>query len=167
MQLFFAGFLAGVGVHVAIVDAERSASRGLSPYIYTINVRHGNFSWTVHRRYHHFFKLNTAIFVSRNKPHFRKRSAEDFADKVSSRGSFPLTFLIDFCAKLHFVWELMRKETKVAKYVWCGGRELLTHDTRQWPIIFSQCQAWHYLSLFRYLVLSDPPLLIFLIEKLF
>lgn len=90
------GFLSGVGVHITISKVEHTVTTSRwSPYLYTINVSHGIFSWSVQRRYHHFFRLNTALFVSRNKPHFghHKRSRDDYADRVRffSRMSYLLS----------------------------------------------------------------------------
>jgi hypothetical protein len=72
----------GVPVYVAITEAEHSVSSSrLSPYLYTISISHGPFTWTVRKRYHHFFKLNTNLFVIRNKPSF-SQNKRPTSDKV-------------------------------------------------------------------------------------
>jgi len=47
---------------VKVTDAIRQASRGsLNPYIYTIEAKHGDFSWTIKRRYKHFNDLHDRL----------------------------------------------------------------------------------------------------------
>ena len=47
-------------------DAEYNRHQ-LNPYLYTIEVCHGNFRWLIHKRYHHFWKLHKAIKLDKLK----------------------------------------------------------------------------------------------------
>ena len=42
---------------------ERTLSHRLNPFLYTIEVTHGPKNWVVRRRYHHFRKLHTSLYM--------------------------------------------------------------------------------------------------------
>ena len=66
-DIVFTGFLPGVPVDISITARERSLSHKFNPLLYTIEVRHGSYQWTIRRRYHHFRKVHAALFVFRTK----------------------------------------------------------------------------------------------------
>jgi len=60
------GFMDNIVVRARIVGLERTeAARSLNPFLYTIELRHGGFTWTVTRRYNHFFKLHSLLSMFR------------------------------------------------------------------------------------------------------
>ncbi|XP_055838455.1 phospholipase D1-like isoform X2 [Episyrphus balteatus] len=59
-------FIPGVDVKVNIIDTERSVTTHfLSPNLYTIELTHGSFSWTIKKRYKHFNSLHQQLMVFR------------------------------------------------------------------------------------------------------
>lgn len=52
-------------ITVKITEAEHSSSNMLHPYLYTIEVQHSNFSWTVKRRQYHFNQLHKQLLLYR------------------------------------------------------------------------------------------------------
>ncbi|KAH8384668.1 hypothetical protein KR093_004438, partial [Drosophila rubida] len=55
-------FIPGREIHVRIVDTERSVTTHLlNPNLYTIELTHGNFKWTIKRRYKHFNSLHQQL----------------------------------------------------------------------------------------------------------
>jgi hypothetical protein len=107
---------------VTITQAEHcvAAASRLSPYLYTIKLSHGPFTWTVKKRYHHFFKLNTSIVVARNKPNFgqNKKVKEDVTDKVSFQKNFQNMFSLvslEQCLLLSFCVFLTVRFTDLSK----------------------------------------------------
>ncbi|XP_055916845.1 phospholipase D2 isoform X2 [Eupeodes corollae] len=59
-------FIPGVEVKVQIVDTERSVTTHfLSPNLYTIELTHGPFTWTIKKRYKHFNSLHQQLMVFR------------------------------------------------------------------------------------------------------
>ncbi|KAH8339964.1 hypothetical protein KR067_004173 [Drosophila pandora] len=55
-------FIPGREIHVRIVDTERSVTTHLlNPNLYTIELTHGPFKWTIKRRYKHFNSLHQQL----------------------------------------------------------------------------------------------------------
>ncbi|XP_052840852.1 phospholipase D2 isoform X1 [Drosophila gunungcola] len=55
-------FIPGREIHVRIVDTERSITTHLlNPNLYTIELTHGPFKWTIKRRYKHFNSLHQQL----------------------------------------------------------------------------------------------------------
>ncbi|KAM8713812.1 hypothetical protein ACLKA7_014042 [Drosophila subpalustris] len=55
-------FIPGREIHVRIVDTERSVTTHLlNPNLYTIELTHGTFKWTIKRRYKHFNSLHQQL----------------------------------------------------------------------------------------------------------
>ncbi|XP_017839064.1 phospholipase D2 isoform X1 [Drosophila busckii] len=55
-------FIPGCEIHVRIVDTERSVTTHLlNPNLYTIELTHGPFKWTIKRRYKHFSSLHQQL----------------------------------------------------------------------------------------------------------
>lgn len=50
---------------VRVSGVERSLSHTFNPLLYTVHVSHGDFHWTVRRRYHHFRDLHVALRMYR------------------------------------------------------------------------------------------------------
>ena len=64
-------FIPNVPVHVEIIDYERSlTSHLLNPNLYTIQLTHGAFVWTVKRRYKDFYALHQQLSVFRASLNF-------------------------------------------------------------------------------------------------
>ena len=62
------GFIPECPIAVTISDVEHvETGRSFNPYLYTIQLHHCGYSWTVHRRYNHFLKLHTALTLYRSK----------------------------------------------------------------------------------------------------
>ena len=64
---FFAVFLGATPVEVEITQMtclESNPHAHWNPYLYTIEVTHGEYIWTVKKRYNQFLKLHTAIMLS-------------------------------------------------------------------------------------------------------
>lgn len=59
-------FIPGVDVIVKIIDTERNVTTHfLSPNLYTIELTHGPFTWTIKKRYKHFNSLHQQLMVFR------------------------------------------------------------------------------------------------------
>ena len=65
-----------------ISHVERSTSKRLNPFLYTIEVRHGDFEWTIRRRNHDFRRLHTALFLLRTF-HGKKMAASAAASVIA------------------------------------------------------------------------------------
>ena len=72
---FLLGFQNGLPVQVKITNVQKTElprsetlrHRQLNPYLYNIEVTHGQTSWFIKKRYGHFLKLHTAIVFSRSQ----------------------------------------------------------------------------------------------------
>ncbi|XP_022246655.1 phospholipase D1-like [Limulus polyphemus] len=61
-------FIPHCGISIRISNEERcSTSHFLNPNLYIIEIQHGNFQWTVKRRYKHFHELHKHLRVYRAK----------------------------------------------------------------------------------------------------
>lgn len=62
-------FLSGQRVDISIIDVTTQPSRNnmMSPYLYTIQVRHAGSEWTVKRRFKHFRHLHKELVMYRTK----------------------------------------------------------------------------------------------------
>ncbi|XP_043803010.1 phospholipase D2 isoform X1 [Apis laboriosa] len=59
-------FIPGEEVHVNIIDYERSVTtHPLNPNLYTIEFRHGHFTWTIKKRYKHIQNLHNQLKIYR------------------------------------------------------------------------------------------------------
>ncbi|OAD62011.1 Phospholipase D1 [Eufriesea mexicana] len=59
-------FIPGEDVHVNIIDNERSVTtHPLNPNLYTIEFRHGHFTWTIKKRYSHIQNLHNQLKIYR------------------------------------------------------------------------------------------------------
>ncbi|XP_076290106.1 phospholipase D [Lasioglossum baleicum] len=59
-------FIPGEEVHVAIIDNERSVTtHPLNPNLYTIEFRHGRFTWTIKKRYKHIQNFHNQLKIYR------------------------------------------------------------------------------------------------------
>lgn len=64
-------FIPNVPVHVEIIDYERSlTSHLLNPNLYTVQLTHGAFIWTVKKRYKDFYALHNQLSVFRASLNF-------------------------------------------------------------------------------------------------
>lgn len=52
---------------VDIINTERSHDFQLNPYLYTIQLQHGNYTWKIRRRYKHFRQLHDSLSLLRIK----------------------------------------------------------------------------------------------------
>ncbi|XP_071112498.1 phospholipase D1-like isoform X2 [Haliotis cracherodii] len=105
-------------VEVKLTKHEKHVSKMLNPYLYTIEVKHGDFEWTVKRRYKHFRQLHDALTLYRAryrlpipKKEYRERRKTMKQDhRVSVR--FPLR--PDYLVSEHNILERM---TQLEKYL--------------------------------------------------
>ncbi|XP_067674239.1 phospholipase D1-like isoform X2 [Haliotis asinina] len=105
-------------VEVKLTKYEKHVSKMLNPYLYTIEVKHGDFEWTVKRRYKHFRQLHDALTLYRAryrlpipKKEYRERRKTMKQDhRVSVR--FPLR--PDYLVSEHNIQERM---TQLEKYL--------------------------------------------------
>ncbi|XP_013119421.2 phospholipase D2 isoform X2 [Stomoxys calcitrans] len=59
-------FMPGIEIKVQIINVERSVTTHLlNPNLYTIELSHGPFSWTIKRRYKHFSSLHQQLSIFR------------------------------------------------------------------------------------------------------
>ncbi|XP_046564416.1 phospholipase D1-like [Haliotis rubra] len=58
-------WIGNLPVEVKLTKHEKHVSKMLNPYLYTIEVKHGDFEWTVKRRYKHFRQLHDALTLYR------------------------------------------------------------------------------------------------------
>lgn len=64
-------FIPGTQIHVAITDYERSMTAHLfNPILYTIQLTHGNFIWTIKKRYKDFSNLHNQLRIFRTSLNF-------------------------------------------------------------------------------------------------
>ncbi|XP_017794602.1 PREDICTED: phospholipase D2 [Habropoda laboriosa] len=95
-------FIPGEEVHVNIIDNERSVTtHPLNPNLYTIEFRHGPFSWTIKKRYKHIQNLHNQLKIYRTSLHIpfptkshkerrnSLRSLGDAKEKKGRRGALP------------------------------------------------------------------------------
>lgn len=109
-------FIPGEEVHVKIIDTERSVTtHPLNPNLYTIEFRHGPFTWTIKKRYKHIQYLHNQLKIYRasleipfpTKRHKERRSSlkslGDVKEKRGRKGALPRyeknTFYSDFMSK--------------------------------------------------------------------
>ncbi|CAH0717450.1 unnamed protein product, partial [Brenthis ino] len=92
-------FIPGVVIKVRFVENERSATTHLlNPNLYTINLQHGDFTWTIKKRYKHILYLHQQLSLYRatlqipfpTKTHKSRRASfkntvnsEEIAEKVA------------------------------------------------------------------------------------
>ncbi|XP_066265990.1 phospholipase D1-like isoform X2 [Branchiostoma lanceolatum] len=82
-----AGFIPGEPIDVKIIDVERSYRRKpLNPNLYTINLQHGEHTWTVKRRYKHFRQLHEAILLFKASLHVPVPTARQREKRRSVKG---------------------------------------------------------------------------------
>ncbi|XP_043259352.1 phospholipase D2 [Colletes gigas] len=88
-------FIPGEQVHVKIIDNERSVTtHPLNPNLYTIEFRHGPFTWTIKKRYKHIQNLHNQLKIYRasldipfpTKSHKQRRSSLKSLGDVKERG---------------------------------------------------------------------------------
>lgn len=66
-------FLPGLKVTAKIIDVQRAPrTHPFNPNLYTIELRHGSFTWIIRRRYKHFVKLDAELFF--HKVNVRQQS---------------------------------------------------------------------------------------------
>ncbi|CAL7948306.1 unnamed protein product [Xylocopa violacea] len=95
-------FIPGEEVYVNIIDTERSVTtHPLNPNLYTIEFRHGPFTWTIKKRYKHIQYLHNQLKIYRasldipfpTKSHKERRislkSLGDANEKKGRRGALP------------------------------------------------------------------------------
>lgn len=70
----------GVPALVRISHVERTYGHSFNPLLYTVEVRHAGFEWVVRRRYHHFRKVHTALFMFRTGQVIKAKSHMNKAD---------------------------------------------------------------------------------------
>ncbi|XP_023305494.2 phospholipase D2 isoform X1 [Lucilia cuprina] len=59
-------FMPGIEIQVRFIDTERSVTTHLlNPNLYTIELTHGPFTWTIKRRYKHFSSLHQQLSIFR------------------------------------------------------------------------------------------------------
>lgn len=64
-------FIPGTQIHVSIVDYERSMTSHLfNPILYTIQLQHGSFTWTIKKRYKDFANLHNSLRMFRTSLNF-------------------------------------------------------------------------------------------------
>jgi phospholipase D1/2 len=64
-------FIPGTQIHVNITDYERSMTAHLfNPILYTIQLQHGSFTWTVKKRYKDFLNLHNSLKFFRTSLNF-------------------------------------------------------------------------------------------------
>jgi len=85
-------YLPNEPITIKIVDVDAAGSYNiLNPYLYTIEVKHGDYQWTIYRRYKHFQHLHQQIQLLRaalNIPFPTKNHREQRASfKVSTRSN--------------------------------------------------------------------------------
>ncbi|XP_068085998.1 phospholipase D1 isoform X2 [Anabrus simplex] len=87
-------FIPNTEVHVKIVDNERNVTTHLlNPNLYTIQLTHGDFTWTIKKRYKHFQHLHNQLKLYRTKliipfptrAHRERRSS--FKNDIAAEGS--------------------------------------------------------------------------------
>ncbi|XP_059080712.1 phospholipase D2-like isoform X2 [Tigriopus californicus] len=76
------GFIPGVPILLSITKVERSSTHRFNPYLYTVELQHGPFQWVVRRRYQHFRRVHTSLFVFRAGLKLRRE-----VDKNSNTGN--------------------------------------------------------------------------------
>jgi len=72
-------FLPGQKISVEIINVEKNdtySSHLMNPYLYVIQVTHGDFKWTVRRRYKHFKSLHDDLVLHRTKAMFTVATKE-------------------------------------------------------------------------------------------
>ncbi|CAB4065034.1 PLD1_2 [Lepeophtheirus salmonis] len=86
------GFMPGVPIEVKITEVDRRLTRRLNPYLYSIQIKHGIYVWTVRRRYHHFWHLHqTWLNMIRRIPSkLDCQSSNESLSETSDDGSNPL-----------------------------------------------------------------------------
>ncbi|XP_034170847.1 phospholipase D [Osmia lignaria lignaria] len=95
-------FIPGEEVHVKIIDTERSVTtHPLNPNLYTIEFRHGPFTWTIKKRYKHIQYLHNQLKIYRasleipfpTKRHKERRSSlkslGEVKEKRGRKGALP------------------------------------------------------------------------------
>ena len=95
-------FIPGEDIRVKVIDIERSVtSHPLNPNLYTIELTHGSFVWTIKKRYKHIQNLHNQLKIFRaslnipfpTKSHREKRSSfknmTDVKEKKRRRGALP------------------------------------------------------------------------------
>lgn len=95
-------YIPGEEVHVKIIDYERSVTtHPLNPNLYTIQFKHGPFSWTIKKRYKHIQNLHNQLKIYRasldipfpTKSHRERRnslkSLGEGKEKKGRRGALP------------------------------------------------------------------------------
>ncbi|XP_050092349.1 phospholipase D2 isoform X1 [Anopheles aquasalis] len=63
-------FIPGLEINVEIIDNERNlTSHVLNPNLYTVKLTHGQFTWTIQKRYNHFRNLHQQLTTYRTSLH--------------------------------------------------------------------------------------------------
>nr|XP_040569345.1 LOW QUALITY PROTEIN: phospholipase D1-like [Lepeophtheirus salmonis] len=81
------GFMPGVPIEVKITEVDRRLTRRLNPYLYSIQIKHGIYVWTVRRRYHHFWHLHRALLLYRTGLQINRKFHRDLVehDKANTK----------------------------------------------------------------------------------
>lgn len=85
-------FIPGVEIHVQIIETERSiTSHLLNPNLYTIQLTHGPFVWTIKKRYKHINALHHALRVYRASLNFPFPTRSHKERRASFRNACEIT----------------------------------------------------------------------------
>lgn len=91
-------FIPGKEIAVDIINNERTVTTHLlNPNLYTIQFQHGDFTWTVQKRYKHFHHLHSQLKIFRatlkipfpTKTHRERRASFKHGTKGKSKSSLP------------------------------------------------------------------------------
>ena len=117
---FFTVFLGATPVEVEITQMtclESNPHAHWNPYLYTIEVTHGEYKWTVKKRYNQFLKLHTAIMLSgRDTDDVRSKNTVNLRERSEQMQqlSYLPTFSLSFCFCLQI--EKWREISKMARF---------------------------------------------------
>ncbi|KAK9753640.1 PX domain [Popillia japonica] len=85
-------FISGVPIEVAIVDYETShATHLINPNLYTISLRHGDFTWEVKKRYKHIQDLHHQLVMFRTSLNIPFPTKEHKRKRESFRNNAPIS----------------------------------------------------------------------------
>lgn len=118
-------FISGTQIHVTITNYERSMTAHLfNPILYTIQLQHGSFTWTVQKRYKDFATLHNSLRIFRaslnfplpSRTHREIRSSFRANHKVSVVSAISNSNLnVAAAASAEGASEANRKKTSVKK----------------------------------------------------
>lgn len=120
-------WIPGVPIHVKITSAERHQPhlKLFSPNLYTITIKHGEFEWTIRRRYKHFqhlhqqlqlYKVRCNLPMPTKSQRRRRQSVKGYKNKIPRFPKKPEIMITDMEKRKSYLEEYLQNILNINVY---------------------------------------------------